>query len=1854
MKFAKPPPFWFSMMILVGIGIWLSPHEVLTRTTEVSKALHPVLSSYEVIRFQPDEIERQLRTTGELRFRFDQTDFYFRIEPHDMRTPDYRAVETGPEGVTRTLPRETVNTFKGTLSGQEDMRGRFNLTDNGIEGVVFAPDDWYFLEPLQNFLPSAPAGELVVYRQSGVKPGPAFRCGVSLSKRLQQGANRVATQTEGVTLTNYVFEVATEADYDYVQALGGSEAANREILGIMNQVEGIYQSELMLQLRVSFQHAWATQDESYPYTATTASGLLGEFADYWNTHYAATEDYDIAHLWTDKERDFEDLPIVGLANISVACSQRDRSYGLSAFSRDPFFLQKKISTPAHEIGHNFGAVHPDQVNPPVAGCSNTLMQSIGDGVGLTFCQFSREQIADHVLNHNSCLTTQPITLQPPTGLSAMATSQSRIDLGWQDNSTNETGFIVQRRVDGSGHWVELGRPPANVTTFSNDGLFPDTTYIYRIRAVNNTESSAYSNEAAATTAAGSVSGSGWRMDTIVGGRDNIGDNGPATSSRLQEPVSVAVDGAGNLYISDGVNYRVRRVDAATGIITTVAGTGERGYSGDGGLAVEAEFGSITDVAVDGAGNLYTADAPNHRVRRVDAATGIITTVAGTGVQGYGGDGGRAVEARLNSPTGVAVDSAGNLYIGDLENFRIRRVDVGTGAITTVAGTGVQGYSGDGGPAVEAQLVVPADVAVDSAGNLYISSGLGRRVRRVDAATGIITTIAGTGERGPGGDGGPATMATFRDTRDVAVDGAGNIYITDRGGNQVRRVDTQGIITTVAGSGERAGFSGDGGPAVEARMFGPECVAVDAAGNIYIADSFNHRIRRVDTAGAITTFAGTGNDFSGEGGPAKLARLNRPHGVAVGDSGNLYIADTWNHQIHRVDASGIVATVAGTGEFGYSGDGGPAVAAQLIRPWDVSADGQGNIYIADTRNHVVRRVDASGTITTVAGTGEMGYSGDGGSAVEAQLDTPRGVEVDSDGNLYISDSLNHRIRRVDASGTITTVVGTGEFGYSGDGGPAVAAQLGQAEKLAFDSHGNLYIADTFNHRIRRVDASGTITTVAGQGEGNFSGDGGPALAAQLNVPRDVFVDDSGAMYIADNGNHRIRLVDSSGNIVTIAGLRQDDFFSGGFNRESGPALGTLLRHPHALSVDRSGNVYIADTGNHRIRVLTQPPRAPTGLTATPVSLTGIDLAWQDNSTNETGFRVQRRVDGSPDWVEIKTTLANITRYSDTKLEPLTTYRYRVRAVNNTGASGFSNEAAAATQAPMPPTLTDFTPATGSVGTRVTLSGTHFLGATAVEFNGVSAPEFEVVSATSIEAVVPPGATSGPIGVVTPGGMAVSTEHFTVTTTGIRSRLFVPVVLRSRGRTPGSLFTSELTLTNRGTTTVGIHYTYTASVGTGSGMAVDSLGPGRQRIIPDAIAYLISLGVSIGEGASAGTLAVDFSNLSFESTVAVTVRTSTPVENGRGQAGLAYLGIPPEDLLAGTSIIAGLRQNRADRSNVAIQNAGDMADGNITLGVTVYSGDPEAPGSLALRDLTLPPGGFHQYNGILNGAGFNNGYVKVERLSGTAPYYAYGVINDNLNSDGSFVFPVAEDSLRGRTRQTLPVIVETRNFKSELTVTNSSESPKTLDLRFVADAVDTDGAASYSLMLQAGEQSILPDFVDHLRSKQVAGIGPAGRDSAGALFATVSEGDMSGIVIGARTGSPDGSGGQYGVFYNAVPDGLASTGSVWIYGLQQNAANRSNLALVNTGEVDDGDSVFDLDIYDGETGEMVKTVTTGAIPAGGWHQINTILGNHAPGTTQAYVRVRKLSGNNPFLAYGVVNDGGAPGERSGDGAFVPAQE
>ena len=654
------------------------------------------------------------------------------------------------------------------------------------------------------------------------------------------------------------------------------------------------------------------------------------------------------------------------------------------------------------------------------------------------------------------------------------------------------------------------------------------------------------------------------------------------------------------------------------------------------------------------------------------------------------DGGPAVEADLYNPAGVAVDGAGNLYIADASNNGIRKVD-STGTITTIAGTGELGFSGDGGPAVEADLYNPASVAVDSAGNVYISDTDNQRIRKVDS-TGTITTIAGTGEVGFSGDGGPAVEAELRNPYGVAVDSAGNVYIADAGNQRIRKVDSTGTITTIAGTGE-VGFSGDGGAAVEAELYNPEGVAVDSAGNVYIGDAGNQRIRKVDSTGTITTIAGTGEyGFSGDGGPAAAARLAFPHSVAVDGAGNLYIADTGNRRIRKVDSTGTITTIAGTGEVGFSGDGGPAVEAELRNPYGVAVDSAGNVYIADTRNQRIRKVDSTGTITTIAGTGEVGFSGDGGPAAAARLAFPAGVAVDSAGNVYIADFFNNGIRKVDSTGTITTIAGIGELGFSGDGGPAVEAELYNPASVAVDSAGNVYIADTWNRRIRKVDSTGTIITIAGTGEFGFSGDGGQAVEAELRNPYGVAVDSAGNVYIADTGNQRIRKVDSTGTITTIAGTGEF-----GFSGDGGPAAAARLAFPDGVAVDSAGNLYIADTGNRRIRKLTPgggstppnptgpavtlpgKPPAPTVSAATPNSLTVEWMEPENTGPAITDYDVQYREGGSGGFTDAQHEGTALTA-TLTGLSPDTVYEVQVRARNATGTGAWSESGEGRNQPP----------------------------------------------------------------------------------------------------------------------------------------------------------------------------------------------------------------------------------------------------------------------------------------------------------------------------------------------------------------------------------------------------------------------------------------------------------------------------------------------------------------------------------------------------------------------------------------------
>lgn len=339
----------------------------------------------------------------------------------------------------------------------------------------------------------------------------------------------------------------------------------------------------------------------------------------------------------------------------------------------------------------------------------------------------------------------------------------------------------------------------------------------------------------------------------------------------------------------------------------------------------------------------------------------------------------------------------------------------------------------------------------------------------DAQT--IITVAGNGTIGSNGDGGFATLAELNYPAGITLDGLGNLYIADRINHLIRKVNSSGIITTVAGN-DTAGYNGDTGLATLAKLNYPSDVAVDAAGNIYISDYGNNRIRKVNTSGFISTIAGTGAlGYSGDGGLATAAQIDIPEGVAIDALGNIYIADCGNQRIRKVNTFGIISTVAGNGSIGFSGDGGLAIAAQFAYPQGVSVDNIGNIYISDRLNNRIRKVDTSGIISTVAGIGTQGFSGDGGSAIGAELNYPYSTAIDTAGNLYIADHYNDRIRVVNSSGIITTIVGDGTQGFSGDGGPANVAQLNTPDGVACDINGNVYISDTYNKRIRKV----TITT-----------------------------------------------------------------------------------------------------------------------------------------------------------------------------------------------------------------------------------------------------------------------------------------------------------------------------------------------------------------------------------------------------------------------------------------------------------------------------------------------------------------------------------------------------------------------------------------------------------------------------------------------------------------------------------------------------------------------------------------------------------------------------------------------------------
>jgi hypothetical protein len=613
----------------------------------------------------------------------------------------------------------------------------------------------------------------------------------------------------------------------------------------------------------------------------------------------------------------------------------------------------------------------------------------------------------------------------------------------------------------------------------------------------------------------------------TGTAGNTGDGGPATSAELQTVDGLAMDSYGNLFLLEMTPNNVREVYASNGNIITYVGTSgsnASGYGGDGSTSNNALLNGPIHLGIDSQDDLFIADSGDNRVRMVTppaAGTtyGIITTYLGNGTANYTGDGGPAASATIHTPRSSEVTNTGDLLVLDQANDRVRlvspsgifsRVALGSSAAQTIyakvntaltfGNFSIVGASSDftvgmptgciAGTAVTSGTICSVPVMFqptlaglrsaslvfkDAAGNAYslALSGVGNAAA-TSLLPGTITTIAGTGTAGNTGDSAAATAAQLNAPVGTAVDGAGNIYFADSKNNEVREIlASSGNIIRVAGTGT-AGATGDGGAAAAATLSNPSGLAVDGAGNLYIADTGNNKIRLVTAAtGVISTFAGTGiAGYAGDGGLATLAQLSAPYGVAFAPSGLLYIADTGNDAVRVIGLrSGAITTVAGNGSPNFSGDGDSAPFAQLNAPTGVAVAANGIIYIADSGNQRVRQISSAGTISTIAGSGSMGFSGDAGPATNALLSNPAGVAVDSASNVYIADSGNNRVRIV-SGGNINTVVGSGSAtGYTGDNGLSSAATLSAPQALVLDGQGNLIVGDTANNVLRKINVSG---------------------------------------------------------------------------------------------------------------------------------------------------------------------------------------------------------------------------------------------------------------------------------------------------------------------------------------------------------------------------------------------------------------------------------------------------------------------------------------------------------------------------------------------------------------------------------------------------------------------------------------------------------------------------------------------------------------------------------------------------------------------------------------------------------------
>jgi uncharacterized protein (TIGR03437 family) len=666
---------------------------------------------------------------------------------------------------------------------------------------------------------------------------------------------------------------------------------------------------------------------------------------------------------------------------------------------------------------------------------------------------------------------------------------------------------------------------------------------------------------------------------------NSGDGGPATAAGLYQPWGLAYDPKGNLYIAN--TSHVRKV-APDGTISLFAGdpNGGLGFSGDGGPATSALLDTHWGYGIvsDQAGNIYITDSFNNRIRKV-ALDGTISTIAGNGQQGFSGDGGPALKAAFYYPTGLTFDKAGNLFVADTANGRVRKIGT-DGVITTVASN-----------------LYADTLAFDSAGTMYIGGdGI---IYKLAAGATTPTVIAGNGTVGFSGDGGPAAKALLGGAQSVAVDAAGNIYTSDLLNARVRKIDPQGIITTIAGNGKNR-YAGENAPALSSFFMIPWGLAINGTtGEVYVSDEQADDVVKIGRASdgvlRVTTVAGTGKvGYSGDGGPAIQATFSTPHALTVDPKGNLYIADLGNKVIRKVTPQGIISTYAALfDQQGYGSEAGGLVFDQA-----------GNLYATCPNEHLVRKVDPSGKITIFAGTGVSGYSGDGGPALKAQLASPGGIAVDASGSIYVSDGQAAVVRKIAPDGIITTYAGNGQPGIGGDGKLATEANLAEASGIAFNSAGDLYVVQHYFGIIRKIDGrTHLISTVAGTGnKPQQIGDGQPANLVDLAYPVDAATDPAGNLYFTDQWFDRVRVMLAAPAQIAISPASQlalPDAAKGGAPvTQTFAVTGSVGGLPFAVTVNTggSGNWLTTDAGVAATPRLVTLTADPTGLAPKTYSAT----------------------------------------------------------------------------------------------------------------------------------------------------------------------------------------------------------------------------------------------------------------------------------------------------------------------------------------------------------------------------------------------------------------------------------------------------------------------------------------------------------------------------------------------------------------------------------------------------------------------------------------------------------------------------